>query len=85
MPNIKSQKKRVLTNERNRQRNIATKSRLRTYVKNAMEAIEAKNEDQVKALLPDTLSEIDRAAADGIIHPNTAARKKSFLQRQAGK
>jgi len=50
-----------------------------------MEAIEAKNEDQVKALLPDTLSEIDRAAADGIIHPNTAARKKSFLQRQAGK
>ncbi len=85
MPNIKSQKKRVVSNEQSRQRNVAVKSRLKTFVKTAMEAVESKDADKVKAALPATLSEIDKAAAKGVIHPNTAARKKSFLQRQAGK
>ena len=83
MANIKSSKKAIRTTERNRQRNIAVKSRMKTYVKHAMEAIEAKDADRVKATLTDALSEIDRAASKGVIHPNSAARKKSTLQRRA--
>ena len=83
MANIKSQKKRIITNEKRRQRNVAVKSRLRSHMKHALAAIEAKDVEQVKAVLPQALSEIDRAASKGVIHPNSAARKKSTLQRQA--
>lgn len=82
MANIKSQKKRVLTNELQRQRNVAVKSRLRTYYKNALDAIAAKDAEKVKELLPVALQEIDKAASKGVIHKNTAARRKSRLQRQ---
>ncbi len=81
MPQIKSQKKRVITNEARRQRNVAVKSRLRTHFKNAMAAIESKDATKVKELVPEPLSEIDRAVSKGVIHKNTAARKKSQLQR----
>ncbi len=84
MANIKSSIKSIETSERNRQRNIAVKSRMKTFVKNAMTAIEAKNAEEVKAALPVALAEIDRAASKGVIHPNSAARKKSTLQRLAG-
>lgn len=83
MANIKSQKKRIKTNEKRRQRNMAVKSRMRTYLKQALTAIEAKDPDKVKTILSETLSEIDKAASNGIIHPNSAARKKSMLQRRA--
>ncbi|MBI5092433.1 MAG: 30S ribosomal protein S20 [Candidatus Hydrogenedentes bacterium] len=83
MANIKSVKKRIVTSERRRQRNIAVKSRVKTYYKQAMTALEAKDKDQVKAVLPQALSEIDIAASKGVIHPNSAARKKSSLQRRA--
>lgn len=83
MANIKSQKKRNITNERNRQRNVAVKSRVKTYIKSTMSAIEAKDTTKVGELLTQTLSEIDRAASKGIIHANSAARKKSHLQHLA--
>lgn len=83
MANIKSAKKRNITNERNRQKNVAVKSRLRTFMKQALTAIESKDLEKVKAVLPEALSEIDRAASKGVIHPNSAARKKSTLQHRA--
>jgi small subunit ribosomal protein S20 len=83
MAKIKSAKKRVITNEKRRQRNLAVKSRLRTYMGQALAAIEAKDKEKVKAVLSQALSEIDRAASKGVLHPNSAARKKSTLQRQA--
>lgn len=83
MANIKSQKKRIVTNERNRQRNIAVKSRVKTYIKSTMSAIEAKDAAKINELLPQTLCEIDRAASKGIMHANSAARKKSHLQHLA--
>ena len=83
MAKIKSSKKDIIRSERKRQRNIAVKSRLRTYLKQALTAIEEKNADEVKRILPDALSEIDRAASKGVIHRNSAARKKSMLQRGA--
>jgi small subunit ribosomal protein S20 len=84
MANIKSAKKRNITNEKHRQRNVAVKSRMKTLVKQANDAIESKDATKIKATLPEALSEIDRAASKGIIHRNSAARKKSTLQRIAG-
>jgi len=82
MANIKSQKKRILTNEKARQRNMAVRSRMRTLIKGAMAAIDSKDEAQIKAAVPAALSEIDRAASKGVIHRNSAARKKSSIQHR---
>ncbi len=84
MANIKSSKKRNITNEIARQRNVAVKSRMKTYVKQAMAAIEAKDAAKASELVPVALSEIDKAASKGVIHRNSASRKKSTLQRAAG-
>ncbi|PCJ65065.1 MAG: 30S ribosomal protein S20 [Candidatus Hydrogenedentota bacterium] len=83
MANIKSSKKRILTNERNRQRNIAAKSRIKTLWKKADEAVESKDAEAINSTLNATLSEIDRATSKGVFHKSTAARKKSQLQRNA--
>jgi small subunit ribosomal protein S20 len=83
MPNTKTAKARDITNERNRKRNLAVNSRMKTYLKEALSALEAKDVSKVNAVLQRALSEIDRAAAKGVIHPNSASRKKSSLQRRA--
>ncbi|MCF6287201.1 MAG: 30S ribosomal protein S20 [Candidatus Hydrogenedentes bacterium] len=83
MANIKSQKKRILTNEKSRQRNMAVRSKMKTLVKYAMSALESKDAEKIKATLPAALSSIDRAASKGVIHANNAARKKSSLQHRA--
>ena len=84
MANIKSQKKRNLTNERRRQRNVTVRSRVKSYTKQALDAIDAKDAEKVRTALPAALAQIDRAASKGVMHPNNAARKKSILQRRAG-
>lgn len=83
MANIKSQKKRIVTNEANRQRNMAVRSRMKTLIKQASAAIEAKDKDAAGKTVTEALSAIDRAASKGVIHRNTAARKKSALMHQA--
>jgi small subunit ribosomal protein S20 len=82
MANIKSQKKRILTNEKARQRNMAVRSRMKTLMKKAQSAMAAK-EAGAKDALREALSAIDRAASKGVIHKNAAARKKSELQHLA--
>lgn len=83
MANIKSAKKRIKQNERNRLRNVSVRSRMKTFMKKALEAIAAKDTEKLGVTLPQALSEIDRAASKGVIHKNSAARKKSMLQRRA--
>lgn len=83
MANIKSQKKRIITNEKNRQRNVATRSRIKTLTKNVETAVAGKNPEAVPAALTSALSAIDRAVTKGIIHRNTAARKKSAIMQAA--
>ena len=85
MAKIKSQKKRIITNERNRQKNMAVNSRLKTVVKQAEAAIESKDAAKVKTAVSSALSLIDKAVTKGVIHKNTAARKKSSLQGRAAK
>ena len=83
MANLKSQKKRVLTNEISRKRNASVRSRLKTFDKAAEAAIAKKDADAINEALPKILREIDRAAKRGVIHANSAARKKSHLQHTA--
>jgi small subunit ribosomal protein S20 len=80
MANLKSQKKRILTNEIARQRNVTVRSRLKTFGKKIDEAIASKDADAINATLPTILREIDRAAKNGVLHANSAARKKSHVQ-----
>lgn len=84
MANIKSQEKRIRTNELARQRNVAVRSKMKTFVKSAEQAIVGGGADTV-AVVTKAISEIDRAAAKGVIHKNSAARKKASLQLQLSK
>ena len=79
MANIKSQKKRILTNAKRAERNKAVKSELRTRVKTAKSTIGSDtNVEDVRV----AVKRIDMASAKGIIHKNTAARRKSRLMKQ---
>lgn len=81
MPNIKSAKKRVKVNAVKAARNKAARSALKTEIKNANAAIAA-GENKEEALRA-AVKKIDQAAAKGLLHKNTAARKKSALARKA--
>jgi small subunit ribosomal protein S20 len=70
-------------NEKRRQRNVAVKSRLRTYLKRTRAAIQAKDQGQIEQLLPETVSYLDDAVSQGVIHWRNAARKKSRIMKQA--
>ena len=78
MPNIKSAKKRVLVSKANYEHNKAYRSALRTAVKKADAAIENKSADAAEVVKV-AVKKIDQATAKGILHKNTAARKKSAL------
>ncbi len=79
MANIKSQKKRILTNAKRAERNKAVKSELKTRIKNAQtSAGSAENDESVRL----AVKRLDMAAAKGIIHKNTAARRKSRLMKR---
>jgi small subunit ribosomal protein S20 len=77
--NIKSQIKRIKTNEKARQRNKAVKSSLKTAVRKAREAVEAGDFEKAVVLTREANKKLDKAASKGIIHKNQAANKKSAL------
>ena len=78
MPNIKSAKKRVLVAEVNAARNKAMNSALKTSIKKANAAIENNAADKAEAVKA-AVKKIDQAETKGLLHKNTAARKKSAL------
>ena len=79
MANIKSQKKRILTNAKRAERNKAVKSELKTRVKNAKASAGSDSSVEDVRL---AVKRIDMAAAKGIIHKNAAARRKSRLMKK---
>lgn len=81
MPNIKSAKKRVLVAERNNLRNKAIKSNLKTTVKKANAAMDNNDASAADAARL-AIKAIDKACAKGVMHKNTAARKKSAIARK---
>lgn len=82
MPQIKSQKKRVITNEKANERNVAKRTRVRNSVKKFRAAVAAGDIELAKKLLPETISLIDRAKSDGVYKDNTASRKISRLSKE---
>ena len=78
MANTKSAMKRMRQNERRRLRNRAVRSQMRTAVKVAR-SVEG---PQLRASIEEAIRSLDKAASKGVIHRNTAARKKSALARR---
>ena len=81
MANIRSQIKRNRQNERRRLSNKSVRSEMRTRTKTAVTAIDAGAEDAAEAVRA-AVRRIDKAAAQGVIHKNQAANRKSRLMRR---
>ena len=79
MANIKSQKKRILTDAKRAERNKAVKSELKTRSKKAVKDVGTDEADESLRL---AVKRLDMAAAKGVIHKNQAARRKSRLMRK---
>jgi small subunit ribosomal protein S20 len=79
--NIKSQIKRIRTNEIARLRNNAYKSELRTHVRNVRAAITAGDKEAAEAALKVASKKLDKAVSKGVIHQNQAANRKSALAK----
>ena len=79
MAHSKSAKKRVQIGERNRLRNQAVKSRVKTFVKKVLTAIEAKEVEAATKALVLAQKELDKAVTKGILNKNSVSRKKSRL------
>ena len=79
MANIKSAKKRILIAEANRQRNVAVKSEIKTAIKKALSLAEGSDKDALNAAISNVYKLCDTAVSKGVLHKNTAARKKSRL------
>jgi small subunit ribosomal protein S20 len=79
--NIKSQLKRIKTNEKARLRNKAVKSELRTHVRRVREAVAGGDKDAAAVALATASRKLDKAVSKGVIHKNQAANKKSALAK----
>ena len=81
MANIKSQIKRIRTNEKARMRNKAVKSELKTYVRRVREAVAGGDKEKAGEALVTASRKLDKAVTKGVIHANQAANKKSALAK----
>ena len=82
MANIKSQIKRIKTNEAARQRNVAVRSALKTSVRRFRSAADAGDKDAATTALQQASKLLDKAASKGVIHRNQAANRKSALAKK---
>ncbi|MDO8682318.1 MAG: 30S ribosomal protein S20 [Armatimonadota bacterium] len=85
MPNIKSVAKDVKKSHENRLRNLAAKSKIKTFVKKTKGAADSGDIAAAKQLVIETESIVDNAAKRGIIHKNAAARRKSRIMKKVNK
>ena len=85
MANIKQQQKRVLTNEKRRQRNKSVRSAARTEMRKFREAVEAGDKAAAEAQLRVASRKLDKAVTKGVFHRNNAANKKSNMARALNK
>ena len=81
MPNKKSAERRVRIAERNRLYNKTWTSRCKTAVKKVLEAVEAGNAEEAHKVFNTAQSVIDKAVVKGVMHKNTAARRKELMSR----
>ena len=85
MPKHKSAEKRDRQNARRNAINTANRTRLRSQLKRLRTVITAGDAQKAQALLPTTISLLDKAVQDGVLHQNTAARHKSRLTLHVNK
>jgi len=78
--NIKSQIKRNRQTEKARLRNRAVRTELKTRTRKALEA--AESGDHAAEAAAEAMRRLDKAAAQGVLHPNTASRRKARLQKR---
>ena len=83
MANIKSQIKRIKTNQKATERNRAYKSELRTVVRAARAAIAAGDKAVAEQKVQHATMKLDKAVTKGVIHKNQAANRKSKLAAKA--
>jgi small subunit ribosomal protein S20 len=81
--NIKSQIKRIRTNEVARQRNKSVKSALKTSIRHFREAADSGDREAALTALQQASQALDKAASKGVIHANQAANKKSAMAQRA--
>ena len=84
MANIKSQIKRIATNEKSRLRNVAVKSELKTHIRKVRAAIAVGDKENAEVAFKKASVKLDKAASKGVIHENQAANRKSALAKQVG-
>ena len=84
MANIKSQIKRVKTNEKRRMRNKSVRSSVRTAVRKFREAVEAGDNENAASLQRAAARALDKVASKGVIHKNQAANRKSAMAKRVG-
>ncbi len=82
MANIKSQKKRILTNEKSRVRNLAVRSGVKTAVRAVNTAVAAGDKDGAAAALVNAGRKLDKAVSKGVLHANNAANRKSAISKK---
>jgi small subunit ribosomal protein S20 len=80
--NIKSQKKRILTNEKARLRNNAVKSELKTAIRAVNTAVESSDKDAAATALVAASRKLDKAVSKGVLHKNNAANRKSAISKK---
>ncbi|WP_130836584.1 30S ribosomal protein S20 [Lachnoclostridium sp. Marseille-P6806] len=85
MANIKSAKKRILTNAKKAEQNKAVKTGVKTATKKVTAALAAGDKDAAKEALVSAVSKIDKAASKGVLKKNTASRKVSRLSAAVDK
>ena len=85
MPNIKSAKKRVLVNQAKAMQNKAAKSALKTDIKKFEAAVAEGNRSEADVAYKVAVKAVDKAAAKGILHKNTAAHRKSAMTLKLNK
>jgi small subunit ribosomal protein S20 len=77
MPNIKQQEKRVRLAARQRQENLRWRSTAKTLMRRLREAVADGDAQEAEARHRELVQWLDRATANGALHRNTAARRKS--------
>jgi small subunit ribosomal protein S20 len=80
--NIKSQLKRIKTNDKAHERNKAVKSELKTVLRATKAAVAAGDQDKAVKALAVAAKKLDKAASKGVIHKNQAANRKSAIAKQ---
>jgi small subunit ribosomal protein S20 len=80
--NIKSQIKRIQTNEKRRLRNKSVTSSLKTAIRSARAAVDSGDREAAAARVQVASRQLDKAVSKGVIHANQAANKKSAMAKQ---